>query len=1749
MLLFLGISITPSSAQTWLGGISSDWTDPTNWSTGSVPTAADNVTIPNRTFDPIIMNGTDALALSVGVQGGAVLTIENGGSLTINGSPGVGLINNGSVQNHGNISLGATTNIGSTAIVNGGNFRNHPDGTIQVDGTNRPSGAGHGIQINRWTTFRNEGSIILGLNKKVGRTAIYNLGNFRNDATGQVQVEACDIGIFIEAGAVNNSGAITIGSIKSPLTNGIESQATFNNNEGATLEIGKNGSWSIFSTFGSTFNNRGLLTTGIIAVGGPFQRSITTANNFNNYATGIIKCGKSKGEGIKVNSGNFRNWGSIIIGEITRPERDGIVNLGTFTNEEGATIQIEKVGDRGIYNIGPNFFNDGKITIGLNDQPNGFGYSGVKSSFTNRACGEFIIHDNIDLRINSSFTNNGLLLIDTGNGHRKDGSPFINNGIISYQGNTVVPGVVNNEIIIRPTSATGCEPISPAFLLNQVNFNILGIFSDEDATTSAGTYTQGNNTFVDDPDLADGVTHTLFVNIKDPTGDCTRSVPWKLTIDDTTPPTFTCPSDRTVDVAAGNCQGVVPDFSTIIVDAADNCGNVVIGQDVAANSTFGSADGDQVVVTITADDGNGNLNATPCQITLTVKDNEKPNISCPSNINVNNDPGQCDAVVNFTVTATDNCDGSVAVSLNQNSGTSFNVGTTTINASATDAAGNTGSCSFDVIVTDSEAPTVLCQGTLVSLGADGTYTLTDSYIFNNIVVSLNDNCGTTNQVSVSKTVLTCDDLGDVEVQFSFTDINGKTSSCFEKIGVIDPLSTCNQAPVAKCQNLTVAAELNSCEASISTSQINNGSSDPDGDDIQLTLNNEGPFSVGGPYTVELTVSDGSLSDKCTATVVVNDTQDPVIVCPTDITVDNDPGQCGAVVNYTVNFSDNCPGAALIVDPASGSFFGVGSGSVLATVSDAAGNTTQCGFNVTVNDTEDPIITCPADITVDNDPGQCGAVVNYTVNFSDNCPGATLIVDPASGSFFSVGSGSVLATVSDAAGNTAQCGFNVTVKDNEDPVIACPADITVDNDPGQCGAVVNYTVNFSDNCPGATLIVNPASGSFFSVGSGSVLATVSDAAGNTAQCSFNVTVKDNEDPVIACPADITVDNDPGQCGAVVNYTVNFNDNCPGATLIVDPASGSFFDIGTNAVVAIASDAAGNTAQCGFNVTVNDTELPSFSNCPSPINLFNDQGDCGAIASWTPPIFDDNCPDAISSATHMPGDFFPVGTTTVTYSGTDKAGNQAIECSFTVSITDSEKPKIACPGDISTGTDPGVCGTQVNFTSAIANDNCQIAEVKARYRPVDENGSSLGSWTSRVFDPSGFFPVGRYQIQWRAKDIYGNKVTCSQYLDVYDNEDPVAACKDLAIDFNGQQDISLTVSQIWDEASSSDNCGFIEFVSANLTIGCEELGNTVAIPVTIQDEAGNTDVCTSYVEVIGLPCGWVEGPNDGSLNCDGQTTSEFDADNESFTLTSEGCWQSNQNPDQAAFVYQELCGDGALTAEISSVNSGGYVGLMARESLDPLARRAGILKNNSTRRIRREWRPTYDGPVVRTSSNRSRVKWLRIVRQGDQIKSYTSTNGSSWRLLYKVNFSNLEDCIYVGMMAYSLNGSAEVEGVFENVSLSGSGTLAGGILGDPISITPEGFHAWGTVGDVGNGSIEVFPNPASDQAQLALKDFQDKPAQLILRDAFGKMVKKIKLDSAMDVTMPLEVQDLAPGVYIISLVQDQQLMVSKRLVVQP
>ena len=87
--------MTESLVISWTGASSTDWNTAGNWSTGSVPTASDNVTIPDVTNDPLIVSGVGANCNNLTVNSGANLIVNSGGSL----------ITNGSITNNGTISI------------------------------------------------------------------------------------------------------------------------------------------------------------------------------------------------------------------------------------------------------------------------------------------------------------------------------------------------------------------------------------------------------------------------------------------------------------------------------------------------------------------------------------------------------------------------------------------------------------------------------------------------------------------------------------------------------------------------------------------------------------------------------------------------------------------------------------------------------------------------------------------------------------------------------------------------------------------------------------------------------------------------------------------------------------------------------------------------------------------------------------------------------------------------------------------------------------------------------------------------------------------------------------------------------------------------------------------------------------------------------------------------------------------------------------------------------------------------------------------------------------------------------------------------------------------------------------------------------------------------------------------------------------------------------------------------------------
>jgi PKD repeat protein len=494
-------------------------------------------------------------------------------------------------------------------------------------------------------------------------------------------------------------------------------------------------------------------------------------------------------------------------------------------------------------------------------------------------------------------------------------------------------------------------------------------------------------------------------------------------------------------------------------------------------------------------------------------------------------------------------------------------------------------------------------------------------------------------------------------------------------------------------------------------------------------------------------------------------QAPAISCSTNMVLSATPGLCSRTnVTYEVNFTDNCSSPVLkqTAGLPSGSTFPVGTTTNTFTLTDASSNMVRCSFTVTVIDTEPPSLACSTNIVRSTNPGLCTASnVTYVATVSDNCPAAILACFPASGSTFTKGVTIVTCTATDATGNTNQCAFSVTVIDTQAPSITCSTNIVRSTDPGLCTASnVTYVTTGSDNCPAAIFACVPASGSTFTKGVTIVTCTATDAAGNTNQCAFSVTVIDMQPPAITCSSNIVVNAPAGAASAAVAYLAPVSsDNCPNVTNSCAPASGSVFPLGMTLVTCVATDASGNTNSCAFTVTVNSTtnNIAPTITCPGDITTNNAPGICARMLSFAPgatgsptPLVTCKIGTNIVSSPHL----FPVGTNLVACTASNIAGSAV--CAFNVKVIDIDPPTLTCSTNLTIAAPLGELGTVVGFAVS-AIDTCDGAV------PVDcipKSGS--------------YFAVGLTPVTCTATDRSGNRGACNFNVTVIPTIDDLRAC---------------------------------------------------------------------------------------------------------------------------------------------------------------------------------------------------------------------------------------------------------------------------------------------------------------------------------------------------------------------------------------
>lgn len=177
----------------------------------------------------------------------------------------------------------------------------------------------------------------------------------------------------------------------------------------------------------------------------------------------------------------------------------------------------------------------------------------------------------------------------------------------------------------------------------------------------------------------------------DHAGNAATITYFKLTVRDSTAPVIAAHGNLVAE-ATSAAGAVVGYTSPATSDAVDGAGSATCLP--ASGSTFALG---TTTVTCNAHDAAGNA-STATTFSITVVDTTAPSIAPHADVTATA-TGNSSAVVAYTLPlATDLVDGNVAVTCLPASGTSFNVGTTTVNCSSTDHAGNHSASSFNVIV-------------------------------------------------------------------------------------------------------------------------------------------------------------------------------------------------------------------------------------------------------------------------------------------------------------------------------------------------------------------------------------------------------------------------------------------------------------------------------------------------------------------------------------------------------------------------------------------------------------------------------------------------------------------------------------------------------------------------------------------------------------------------------------------------------------------------------------------------------------------------------------------------------------------------------------------------------------------------------------------------------------------------------------------------------------------------------------------
>ena len=484
----------------------------------------------------------------------------------------------------------------------------------------------------------------------------------------------------------------------------------------------------------------------------------------------------------------------------------------------------------------------------------------------------------------------------------------------------------------------------------------------------------------------------------------------------------------------------------------------------------------------------------------------------------------------------------------------------------------------------------------------------------------------------------CAQEKEITRTWTATDAAGNTADCVQLVSVVDsatPSISCPDNTTVQCTGEIANSANGSCIPNLvasvqATSPANTGSAsaadvcDPD---PAISFSDSGNDACPEAITRTWTATDAcGNSTDCQQTITVDDDIAPTITCPADTSVECMPGvgdllsqSCLGQISSIVGSTDSSiTGTATATDNCSD--VTITSASTVAaglcpqekqitrtwTATDACGNINSCNQVISVIDNTAPIITCPANTTLEcldtAGAADCigmnilAAIATDSSNTgvasaSDNCDPAPVISQSDSTADGSCDQEMILTrtwTATDACGNASTCDQTITTTDSNAPSITCPADVSLET--GNSTSPTNTgTATAADACDSSPTVTHSDTLTGTDI---TRTWTATDSCGNSANCPQNIEITDSEDPVISCPSDATVEcgdsTDPAATGSA---TATDNVGVTSTTHSDTSVSGC----GNSSVITrtwTVSDAEGNTAANG-NFTVTRVDDDNFT----------------------------------------------------------------------------------------------------------------------------------------------------------------------------------------------------------------------------------------------------------------------------------------------------------------------------------------------------------------------------------------------------------------------------------------------------------------------------------------------------------------------------------------------------------------------------